>query len=90
MCLGETGDRGLRPSRDGVEVHEPGLEQRPCHRLQRLAYSPVQFDLVVQRAKDVGDGALFVKVGSNENAGLMKVIVIQSWNRRLIGICREI
>ena len=44
---------------DGVEVHEPGLEERPRHFLQRLIHTPVQLDLVVQRAEDVGDGSLF-------------------------------
>ena len=33
------------------------------HRLQRLVHPTVQLDLVVQRAKDVGDGALFGKWG---------------------------
>ncbi len=37
---------------DGVEIHEPALEQRPCHRLQRRVHPPVQLDLVVQGAKD--------------------------------------
>ena len=44
---------------DGVEVDEPGFEQCPRHGLQRLIHAPVQFDLVVQRAQDFGDGALF-------------------------------
>src|SRR2546426_7804299 len=44
---------------DRVEVHEPRLEERPRHRLQRLVHSPVEFDLVIQRAEDMGDGALF-------------------------------
>ena len=43
----------------GVEIDEPGFEQRPRHGLQRFVHAPVQFDLVVQRAQDVGDGALF-------------------------------
>ena len=34
---------------DGVEIHEPALEQRPRHRLQRRVHPPVQLDLVVQR-----------------------------------------
>ena len=48
---------------DGVEVDEPGFEQRPRHFLQRLVHAPVQFDLVVQRTQDVGDGALFRERG---------------------------
>ena len=44
---------------DGVEVDEPGLEQRLRHLLQRLVHAPVQLDLVVQRPQDVRDGALF-------------------------------
>ena len=43
---------------DGVEVHEPALEERPRHLLQRLAHPPVQLDLVVQRAEDVGNALL--------------------------------
>ena len=43
---------------DGIEIDEPGLEQRPRHRLQRLIYPPVQLDLVVQGAQDVRDNAL--------------------------------
>ena len=46
---------------DGVEVDEPGFEQRPRHLLQRLVHPPVQLDLVVQRAKGMGDSALFFK-----------------------------
>ena len=45
----------------GVEIDEPGFEQCPRHGLQGLVHAPVQFDLVVQRAQDVGDGALFGK-----------------------------
>src|SRR5690606_10181837 len=55
--LGEAGVAAFGLGADGVEVHEPRLEQRPRHRLQRLAHPPVQLDLVVQRAEDVGDGA---------------------------------
>ena len=43
---------------DGGEVDEPGLEQSPRHFLQRLVHPPVQFNLVVQRPQDMGDGAL--------------------------------
>ena len=41
-----------------VEVHEPRLEQRPRHPLQRLVHPPVQLDLVVQRAENAGDSFL--------------------------------
>ena len=44
---------------DRVEIDEPGLEQRPRHRLQRLVHAPVQLDLVVQGAQDVRNSALF-------------------------------
>ena len=44
---------------DGVEVDEPGLEQRPRHLFQRLVHPPVQFDLVVQHSQDVRDVPLF-------------------------------
>src|ERR1035441_6460133 len=43
---------------DGVEIHEPALEQRPRHRLQRRVHPPVQLDLVVQRPKHRRDGFL--------------------------------
>ncbi|GAB1410527.1 hypothetical protein MASR1M90_16810 [Desulfovibrionales bacterium] len=42
-----------------LEVHEPRLEQGPRHRLQRFVLLAVELDLVVQRAEDMGDGALF-------------------------------
>ena len=46
---------------DGVEIYKPRLEQRLRHPLQRLVHPPVQFDLIVQRAENVGDLALFGK-----------------------------
>ena len=58
--LGEAGVAAFGLGADGVEVHEPRLEERPRHRLQRLAHAAVELDLVVQRAEDLGDGALFV------------------------------
>ena len=51
----------LRPH--GIEVHEPRLEQRLRHRLKRLVHPTVQLDLVVERAEDVGDGALLGIMG---------------------------
>ena len=59
--LGQAGVAAFGLGADGVEVHEPRLEERPRHRLQRLVHPPVQLDLVVQRAEDVGDGALLVE-----------------------------
>ena len=56
----------------GVEIDEPGFEQRPRHGLQRLVHAAVQFDLVVQRAQDVGDGAL-IGEGWNCNFELSEV-----------------
>src|SRR5208337_555143 len=44
---------------DGVEVHEPRLEDRPSHRLQRLVHPAVQVDLVVEGTEDLGDCLLF-------------------------------
>lgn len=43
---------------DGVEIHEPALEQRPRHRLERRVHPAVQLDLVVQRPKHRRDGFL--------------------------------
>src|SRR6185369_13082048 len=48
-AFGETGLGG---------VHEPALEERPDHRLQRLAHPSVQLNLVVQRTQHRSDGAL--------------------------------
>jgi len=42
-----------------LEIHKPRLEQGARHRLQRFVLFAVEFDLVVQRAEDMGDGALF-------------------------------
>ena len=65
--LGQAGVAAFGLGADGVEVHEPRLEERPRHRLQRLVHPPVQLDLVVQRAEDVGDGALFVERRQRES-----------------------
>ena len=51
---------------DRVEVDEPGLEERPRHLFQRLVHAPVQLDLVVQRAEDVGDGVLILEGRNHE------------------------
>ena len=59
-----------------LAVHEPRLEQGAGHRLQRFVRAPVEFDLVVERTEDVGDGALFFGVGRNPNPRLMQVIAI--------------
>ena len=48
----------LHAGADGVEIHEPALEQRPRHRLQRRVHPPVQLDLVVQRPQHRRDGFL--------------------------------
>ena len=44
---------------NGVEVYEPTLEERPRHFFEGFIHASVEFDLVVQGAEDVGDGALF-------------------------------
>ena len=51
----------LQLGADGFEIDEPRLEQRARHRFQRGVAAAVEFDLVVQRAEDVGDGALFFR-----------------------------
>src|SRR5690606_9302097 len=79
--LGEAGVAAFGLGADGVEVHEPRLEQRPRHRLQRLAHPPVQLDLVVQRAEDVGDGALFVERWK-EKFKALDLSAADMWNRR--------
>ena len=60
---GEVGFAAFHLGADGAEVHEPVLEQGAGHGLQGLVAAAVEFDLVVQRAEDVGDGALFRKRG---------------------------
>ena len=49
--------RHLCPHRQ--EIHEPGLEDGAGCGLQRLIHPAVQFNLVVQRSEDMGNGALF-------------------------------
>ena len=63
---------------DGVEVHEPGLEEGSGHFLEGLVHATVQLDLVVQGAEDVGDGALFGE-GRDANVRLVKMIAIQTY-----------
>jgi hypothetical protein len=76
--LGQAGVAAFGLGADGVEVHEPRLEERPRHRLQRLVHPPVQLDLVVQRAEDVGDGALLRQRG-DFNGDRMDKVAIQRW-----------
>jgi len=40
-------------------IHESRLEDRRHDGLQCLVHPPIQLDLVVQRAEDVGDGSLY-------------------------------
>ena len=61
--LGKAGIAACHLGTDRVEVHKPGLEQRPSHRLQRFIHAPVQLDLIVQRPQDVRDGTLFGEEG---------------------------
>ena len=56
--LGQPWVPPLRLGPHGIEVHEPRLEERPRHGLQRLVYPSVQLDLVVQRTEDMGDDVL--------------------------------
>src|SRR5215475_15742913 len=46
---------------DGIEVNEPRPEDRSCDGLQGLAYPAVHFDLVVERAKNMGNRPLFFR-----------------------------
>ena len=56
--LGQTGITALQLGSHRLEVDKPVLEDSPCQFLEGLIQLPVQFDLVVQRAEDVGDGSL--------------------------------
>ena len=77
---------------DGVEVHEPTLEQGPRHLLQNLVGLPVQLDQVVQGAKDVGDGALGGEWGERDPEpaiiGIMSLILFQI-DSSLCGVIKE-
>jgi hypothetical protein len=73
---------------DGVEVHEPRLEQRPRHCLQCLVHLPVQLDLVVQRAEDVGDGALFGQWG-NYKWTCCQDGGVEVWHGRPVGVAND-
>ena len=55
---GQVGFAALQLGADGAEVHEPVLEDGAGHFLQGLVHPPVQLNLVVKGAEDVGDGAL--------------------------------
>ena len=66
---------------DGVKVDKPGLEQRTGHLLQRVVHSPVQLDLVVQGAEDVGNSALFGE-GRKNNFESAKVRLVKNRQRR--------
>jgi len=46
---------------DGVEIHEPALEQRPRHRLQRPVHPQVQLDPLVKVVKRVSDVPLRIQ-----------------------------
>ena len=54
----EIGFATLRSGANGTEIDEPVVENDPRHRLESLVHAPVEFDLVVERTQDVGDGAL--------------------------------
>src|SRR5581483_5462423 len=58
---------------DGVEIDEPGLEERPRHRLERFAHLAVELDLVVERAEYVGDRLLFTEIGRYDDGKLRHV-----------------
>jgi hypothetical protein len=44
---------------DGFKIHEPRLEKRPGHLLQRLIHPPVQLNLIIQRPEYMCNDALF-------------------------------
>src|SRR5690606_13060351 len=58
----EAGVAALHLRADGIEAHEPRLEERPRHLLQRLAHPAVQLDLVVERSEYVCDCTLLANV----------------------------
>ena len=60
---------------DGVEIHEPALEQGPRRRLQCRVHPPVQLDLVVQRPKHRRDGFLLGDGGDANRDGIDEIAV---------------
>ena len=78
MCLGRAGVTAFHLGADGVKIDEPGFEQGASHGLQGLVHAPVQLDLVVQRAEDVRDGALFGREGDMDWKW-MNMVTIQCW-----------
>ncbi|MCY1453557.1 hypothetical protein D9M71_705600 [compost metagenome] len=70
---------------DGAEVDEPVFEQGTGHGLQGLVAAAVEFDLVVQRSEDVGDGALFLN-GRNRHFQLIKCLTSKVLDS---GACEE-
>ena len=52
---GEAGVAAFGFSVHGVEIDEPGFEDGAGDALQRRVHAPVELNLVVERAEDVGD-----------------------------------
>src|SRR5690606_16687419 len=74
---------------DRVEVDEPRLEERSRHGFERLVHPAVQFDLVVEGAEDVGDGALVIQRG-HSNGKFVKMISIHTWDGGLVRAGEEV
>ena len=60
----------------GAEIHEPVPKQRPRHGFQRGIHPAVQLDLVIQRPKRGGYGALFEE-GRPDCSDRMNVVSVE-------------
>src|SRR5262249_53275298 len=84
---GNGGAHALGLGADRIEVNKPRLEERSSHRLQCLVHPPVQLDLVIQRAEDLGYGALFIDIRRNADCRLVKVIPVEPGDGGLVRVC---
>ena len=78
---GQTCGAALGLGADRVEIHEPALEQRPSHLLQRRRHAPVQFDLVVEAAKCPSNSDLN-RWRWKPEAKLSNDAFVEIWHRR--------
>jgi len=50
---------------DGGEINEPGSENGPGQSIKSFVHLAVQFNLIIKRAQDVGDGKSNIGVNPN-------------------------
>ena len=82
-----------RPSilaRTGSKSTNQDRNKRPRHRLQRPVHPTGQLDLVVQRAEDVRDGALFGDSAGDADGFFVQVVAVQPRDGGLVREAGEI